>query len=204
LPLDRNVITDQSGFGPNWYATYYADCLQNCYDQSHNIHTGLDFFAPAGSTAYATVSGTIVAIYATDGKPNVVIAVTVGEITYYVVHGHVTIDAALKARIDEAQEQDKTVQVNAGDIIGTIAKGENHVHLGLRRKTIAGEWAYNGQDRAYNPRLFMDSDLTVGMDFVSNEYPYYGNESPTSIRSFLYGAGSYYEEENRNSMGMIR
>lgn len=195
MPLDRDDITTQTGFGPNWYATSHGDCP--CYPQSHNIHTGLDFFAPAGSTAYAAVSGTIVAIYSIDAKPNVVIAVTVGEITYYVVHGHVTIDAELKARIEEAQKQDETVQVNAGDTIGTIAEGENHLHLGLRRKT-------EGQDRAYNPLLFMVPDLTVGMNFVSDTYPYYGNESPTSMRSFLYGAGSYYDEDNRNSMGIIR
>lgn len=195
LPLDRGAITGQSGFGPNWYATYNpVDCPnRTCYEQSHNIHTGLDLFAPAGSTVYAAVSGTIVAIYSTDADPNIVIAVTVGEITYYVVHGHVAIDAAIKAEIDEG----KTVDVTAGRPIGTIAVGENHVHLGIRRKT-------EGQDRAYNPLLFMVPDLTVGMNFVSDKYPYYDNESPTSMRSFLYGSGSYYIEDKRNSMGIIR
>jgi len=195
LPLDRNVITGQSGFGPNWYATSHGDCP--CYPQSRNIHTGLDFFAPAGSTVYAAVSGTIVAVYADDANPNVVIAITVGEITYYVVHGHVTIDAALKARFDEAQEQGETVQVNAGDTIGTIVEGGNHVHLGLRLDL-------NIENRAYNPLLFMVPDLTVGMNFVSESKPYHGNETPTSMRSFLYGTGSYYEAANRESMGIIR
>jgi murein DD-endopeptidase MepM/ murein hydrolase activator NlpD len=187
LPLDTGAITGQSGFGPNWYSHDY--CNQACYPQSHNIHTGLDFFADAGSTVYATVSGEIVDLYGEDGEPNVVIKVTVDGEVYYVVHGHV--------KMSETIEIGQVVK--AGDPIGTVEdQGSNsHVHLGIRQKT-------DGQDRAYNPLLFMAPELTEGMSFVSEDYPYYGNESPTSIRSFLYGTGSYFDEDNRESMGIIR
>ncbi len=187
LPLDKEDIIGQSGFGPNWYS--HGPCHQTCYSDSHNIHTGLDFFAAAGSLVYATVSGTIVDMYAKDGRPNVVIAVTIGDVTYYVVHGHVNRDTNLS--IGDS--------VNAGDVIGTVNdQGDNsHAHLGIRQKT-------GGQDRAYNPLLFMAPELTIGMDFVSDDYPYYGNESPTSIRSFLYGPGSYFDEDNQESMWIIR
>jgi hypothetical protein len=50
----------------------------------------------------------------------------------------------------------------------------------------------------------MDPALTVGMSFVSEARPYYGNETPTSIRSFLYGGGSYYDKANRGSIGIVR
>lgn len=191
LPLDRNTITGQSGFGPNSYSNKY--CKQACYPQSHNIHTGLDFFISAESAAkgtivYASVSGTIVAEYDTDGEPNVVIAVMIGEITFYIVHGHVRISEGMMGK-----------EVKAGDPIGTVVdQGNNsHVHLGLRLDI-------NIENRAYNPLLFMDPELTVGMNFVSDDYPYYGTESPTSMRSFLYGTGSYFDENNRASMGIIR
>jgi RHS repeat-associated protein len=187
LPLDN--VTWTGGFGPNWYSDVF--CGQACYSQSHNIHTGLDFGGNAGDTVYATVSGTIVAVaeYAEDADPNVIIAVTIGGITYYVIHGHVNIsDPELIGK-----------QVEAGAPIGTLDDGPDypHVHLGIRQET-------EGQDRAWNPLLYMDSDLTVGMSFVSDDHPYYGNESPTSIRSFLYGTGSYFDEENQASMGIIR
>ena len=191
LPLDN--ITWQSGFGPNWYSTSHPDCP--CYPQSHNIHTGLDFGGNAGDPVYATVSGEIVIEYAGDADPNVVIKITIGDITYYVVHGHVVIDAAIWKRLEAGE----TVEVTAGAPIGTLDDGPKypHVHLGIRQKT-------EGQDRAWNPLLYMNSDLTVGMSFVSDAHPYYGNESPTSIRSFLYGTGSYFNEENQGAMGIIR
>ncbi len=126
LPLERSVITGQSGFGPNWYATYH--CNQACYGASSNIHTGLDFFAPAGSTVYTTVSGEIVVIYQGDANPNVVIKITVGSTTYYVIHGHIEIDEAIRGRIAAGEK----VEVTAGAIIGTLQdQGANsHVHLG--------------------------------------------------------------------------
>lgn len=195
LPLDN--ITWTGGFGSNWYSHSQdpEGCNQQCYGQSHNIHTGLDLGGNAGDTVYATVSGKIVQLYTDDGEPNVVIAVKIEDITYYVIHGHVVIDVGIWKRLEAGE----TVEVTAGVPIGTLDDGPKnpHVHLGIRQKT-------PGQDRAWNPLLYMDSDLTVGMSFVSEEHPYYGNESPTSIRSFLYGTGSYFEEKNQASMGIRR
>ena len=191
LPLAEEDITGQSGFGANWFSHFSDKCSRQCYPASFYIHTGLDFFAPAGSTVYATVSGEVVGgVFSGDADPNVVIKVEVGGTIFYVVHGHVKMQEGLLGQ-----------RVEAGQAIGTLEDlGSNsHVHLGLR--------SLQGGNRAYNPALFMDQDLIADMSFVSNRYPYYEGESPTSIVSFLYSSDtskSFYNEQNRQYMGLVR
>jgi RHS repeat-associated protein len=196
LPIAKDTATGVDeidwlgGFGANWFSQDPIDC---CYGQSHNIHTGLDFGADVGTTVYATVSGTVVLKYVRengkgDAVPHVVIEVIVGDLKFYVVHGHV----------------DPSVDVGAivkgGDVIGTVAPHDYpHVHLSIRRVDTTG----SGQDWAYNPLLFMAPELSA-MLTIDNADKYYGNETPTSMVGFRYGTGSYFDEEARKNMEIIR
>ncbi|MEI2698751.1 MAG: RHS repeat-associated core domain-containing protein [Microthrixaceae bacterium] len=202
LPIAKDTATGVDeidwlgGFGANWFSQNPNEggCNQQCYGESHNIHTGLDFGADAGTTVYAAVSGKVVAMYVDkngngDAIPHVVIMVTIGNETYYVVHGHVDPSVVVGA------------DVNAGDVIGTVSAEHEtpHVHLSIRQKDTTG----SGQDWAYNPLLFMSPELSA-MLTVDNVDKYYGNETPTSMVGFRYGTGSYFDEEERKNMEIIR
>ncbi|MEZ4513968.1 MAG: RHS repeat-associated core domain-containing protein [Chloroflexota bacterium] len=194
LPIAKDTATGVDeidwlgGFGANWFSQDPTGCNQNCYGQSHNIHTGLDFGAELGTTVYATVSGTVVLKYGTDADPNVVIKVTVGNVNFYVLHGHVN------------PSVEENAVIHAGDVIGTVAEHDyTHVHLSIRREDANG----SGQDWAYNPLLFMAPELSA-MLTIDNTDKYYGNETPTSMVGFRYGTGSYFDEQARKNMEIIR
>jgi RHS repeat-associated protein len=203
LPIAKDPATGVDeidwlgGFGANWFSQDPGPeggpkgCNQQCYGQSHNIHTGLDFGADAGTTVYAAVSGTVVLKYVDgtgDAIPHVVIEVIIGDLTFYVVHGHV----------DPSVEVGKWV--DAGAVIGTVFPGKfPHVHLSIRQEDATG----SGQDWAYNPLLFMTPRLSA-MLTIDNVDKYYGNETPTSMVGFRYGTGSYFVEQARKNMEIIR
>lgn len=205
LPIAKDTATGVDeidwlgGFGPNWFSQDPdpEGCNQQCYGDSHNIHTGLDFGADVGTTVYATVSGTVVLKYVRengegDAVPHVVIEVIVGDLKFYVVHGHVDPSVEVGAR------------VKGGDVIGTVAAHKfPHVHLSIRQEDGGGFGHDAGQDWAYNPLLFMAPELSA-MLTIDNADQYYGNETPTSMVGFRYGTGSYFDAEARKNMEIIR
>jgi len=115
------------------YSTSSYDRMGNNRKESRSVHLGIDFWVPEGTPVHALFEGEVVCAVNDAGDKEygglIILKHQAGDLPFYTLHGHQTIESALKLKFGD--------RIKKGDLVGVIgAPPENgnwapHLHFQL-------------------------------------------------------------------------